>query len=254
MVIYNGLMFKHDSDQKVTAARFEHIEITEFIIETLISKYENIKLSLAPQFEDIRPFQWHHHYESDALKRFDISVRYTSYLDISEFRTQGNNLEMPMFQEMERRRRRYIKEFYASNMSLKIGDNVDNLIANYRSTLSLQGIDVSEKKLSRMKYLILELIENDKAFLLDILNGNNDIIYSIVFCFDIKRAYALFAAGNTSLNSQLGGTVAYWESFRHLSQTYQINEVDMEGINSPKGGRFKLGFGGDIKVYYEVNI
>ena len=48
--------------------------------------------------------------------------------------------------------------------------------------------------------------------------------------------------------------MAYWEAFKHLARAFGINEIDLEGINSPRGGAFKLGFGGDIRAYYELRI
>ena len=34
----------------------------------------------------------------------------------------------------------------------------------------------------------------------------------------------------------------------------KINFLDLEGINSPKRGFWKLGFGGDMKPYYRIKF
>ena len=33
-----------------------------------------------------------------------------------------------------------------------------------------------------------------------------------------------------------------------------INTIDLEGINSPKRGFWKLGFGGDLLPYYNISM
>ena len=33
-----------------------------------------------------------------------------------------------------------------------------------------------------------------------------------------------------------------------------INEIDLEGVNSPLRGSFKLSFGGNLKNYYQLYI
>jgi hypothetical protein len=253
LVIYNGIMFSHDAHQKTTAARFERIEITEFAIGVLLAKYSSLALALSPHFEDLRPFLWHSSGDGEARRHFSVRIRYTSYLDITEFAAQSEDIEMSMFKTLERQRRRHIKEFLASGMKSQIGCNVHDLIKNYRSTLASQGVEPPQGKLQKMSSLVSRLIEENKAFLLNVVDGSA-VLYSIVCCVDSKRAYALFAAGHPDLNIQLGGTVAYWEAFKHLARAFGINEIDLEGINSPRGGAFKLGFGGDIRAYYELRI
>ena len=32
-----------------------------------------------------------------------------------------------------------------------------------------------------------------------------------------------------------------------------VSQIDMEGVNSPERGKFKLGFGGILKPYYHIS-
>ena len=50
----------------------------------------------------------------------------------------------------------------------------------------------------------------------------------------------------TSLSEQ------QFEAFKDIAQRLSISEVDMEGVNSPQRGWFKLGFGGNLVPYYHV--
>ena len=39
-----------------------------------------------------------------------------------------------------------------------------------------------------------------------------------------------------------------------LANRTKIGEVDMEGVNSPQRGWFKLGFGGNLLPYYQISM
>ena len=67
----------------------------------------------------------------------------------------------------------------------------------------------------------------------------------------VKGAYYLFGASNPGMRNEHTGSAVLWDSFFALSRD-AIKEVDMEGVNSPHRGWFKLSFGGDIRPYYHV--
>ena len=73
------------------------------------------------------------------------------------------------------------------------------------------------------------------------------------FGWDNKRAYYIFGANDPAKRNGHTGTNVLWEAFYDLSKM-GINEVDLEGINSPKRGWFKLSFGGNIRPYYEISF
>jgi hypothetical protein len=49
------------------------------------------------------------------------------------------------------------------------------------------------------------------------------------------------------------GTLAHWHAFGHLAREHGITEVDLEGVNSPQRGWFKLGFGGSLQTYHTLH-
>ena len=85
LVVHNGLMFPLEGDQKIVKARLERFKITEFGIEWLTQNYQQINLSLTPQFEDIRPFLWHNYHSSNPKDKFRVDLCYTSYLEMGYF-------------------------------------------------------------------------------------------------------------------------------------------------------------------------
>ena len=72
------------------------------------------------------------------------------------------------------------------------------------------------------------------------------------FGIDHKRGYFLFGANDPEMRDEHTGTAVLWDSFCFLSQD-GIFEIDLEGINSPTRGWFKLSFGGTISPYYHLS-
>ena len=49
------------------------------------------------------------------------------------------------------------------------------------------------------------------------------------------------------------GSLALWKAIEQ-SINKKLNFIDLEGINSPLRGEYKLNFGGNIKPYYNIKI
>lgn len=252
LVIYNGLMFRNDSAQKETKARSERFEITEFVIKELDKRFDKIELSLAPQFEDLRPFLWHNYHLSNLKDKFKVDLRYTSYIDLSELKEDKDEEETILFKKLDTIRQRNIREARKKGAYTEINRETDLFIEFYKNLMMAQQEEVPREKLKRMCRLVNDLIKNDKAVMVVTKNPAGKIIYITVFCFDIKRAYYLFGAGDGQTSDRYKGTLGFWDGFKILSKHYHINEIDMEGVNSPQRGWFKLSFGGNLFPYHEV--
>ena len=113
LAIHNSLMFANDLTQKKIKSKKEKYEITNFIIHFLAYKYKDIYISLSPHFEDLRPFLWfnyHNEHGDYDQNKFDISLRYTSYLDISELSYTKDIFETNIYSSMETLRKRHLKK------------------------------------------------------------------------------------------------------------------------------------------------
>jgi hypothetical protein len=84
------------------------------------------------------------------------------------------------------------------------------------------------------------------------LNRDGAVIYSAAYGWDSRRAYYLFGAGHPDLSEPWQSTLGHWKAFIDITNRFGISEVDMEGVNSPQRGWFKLGFGGNLINYYQV--
>jgi lipid II:glycine glycyltransferase (peptidoglycan interpeptide bridge formation enzyme) len=75
----------------------------------------------------------------------------------------------------------------------------------------------------------------------------------VVFGIDDKRAYWLWGASNPELRDAHTGTAVVWDGMMKLAREEGI-EVDLEGVNSPHRGWFKLSFGGTLEPYWQVRL
>jgi hypothetical protein len=250
LVIHNGLMFALDAEQKATKARQSRFEITEFVIVWLTRKFQHIELSLAPQTEDLRPYLWHNYHSSNQSDRFDLDLRYTSYLDISSINID-NEEESLIFNGLETLRQRNIREARKSHSKMVIMKNSELFVQSYTSMMNSKNNTQDKDKLKRLKRLIDGLIQKQMANIYLTQNKNGESIYISIFGWDNKRAYYLFGAPILEAKERYKGTISFWDAFQDLSKR-GLKEVDLEGINSPQRGWFKLSFGGNVIPYYNV--
>ena len=253
LVIYGGILFLEDKTHKEVRARSERFNITEIIIDYLTNKYSSIELSFSPHFEDLRPFLWHN-YHNPENGQFVLDLRYTSYLDISNLKNILNEEQTNNFRNLDTLRQRNIREARRKEATTYIDNHQSSLFIQYYDCLmKSQGISASSEKLRNMKNIINTLAKNKFANIYITKNRDEVIQYMTVFIWDNKRAYYLFGAPNPDSQDRYKGTINFWDSFIDLSSK-DIKEVDLEGINSPRRGWFKLSFGGDIRPYYEVRM
>jgi hypothetical protein len=249
-VIYSGLMLEKEVDcKKVSKVHAENFEIIEFCLKNLVDKYKTFAISLSPNISDMRPFLWLNYHTKD-LAKCEISVRYTSYIDISELFLKKNDYDNDLFNQLDSKRQADIKK---GKKTLTISEEVSpkEIVSLYSSTLSLQDVNVSEKKSNRMVYLIDRLCEYGYARKYGAYNSEGDLTYAVVFTIFNNEGVYLFGAGDNKIMNRYDGSFCIWSSFHKLSDL-GVCLIDMEGINSPKRGQYKLSFGGDITPYYEV--
>ncbi len=252
LVIHNGILFSPDPQKKQVKQRFEQFELTEFAIEQLTIQFDIIELALSPQFEDMRPFIWHDYHAQDNKDRFVLDLRYTSYVDISSLRTNEAIETSDAFLALETLRKRHIRQALKNGGVVLQAVSGKILVDFYRDLLVRQGEIPPEGKLTRMEHLVDGLVAAGRGAVYEVQDSAGMVIYAVAYGWDSKRAYYLFGAGHPVISEPWQGTLAHWEAFKDLAQRIQIKEVDLEGVNSPQRGWFKLGFGGDLRPYYQI--
>ncbi len=252
LVIYNGVMFAEDDTQKLVSRRAEQFEVTEFVIAKLSSEFRSAELALSPHFTDLRPFQWHEYHNTDNAKKFQFELRYTSLLDIDDLRNCVSVAESSMFKMAGTLRKRQWRSSIKAGARLSTEGNVDRFLSFYKAMMLKQDIEVHSEELVKIKNLVEKLLLQARAIIFEVKSSFDLVLYSLVYAFDQKRGYYLFGAGNPIESQSWQGTFGHFSAFEYLAKSYGVSEVDLEGVNSPNRGAFKLGFGGSLSPYFQV--
>ena len=144
-------------------------------------------------------------------------------------------------------------EFFVEKLHCHTEKCIISFIDFYKKTMNRQGIEVDTLLLINMKKLIDELLKQKVAKIYASYDELNEVGSMAFFGWDNKRAYYIFGASDPKKRSGQSGTSVIWDALYDLSKN-GIKEVDMEGVNSPARGWFKLSFGGELKPYYEISL
>lgn len=249
-VIHGGPMFAPaPPEQNRSQVISEEFRIISACLRDLADSYDEVAFACGPAIEDLRPVQWHN-YGTDARK-FDLTLRYTSYLDLV-----GSDLpfeQHPVYLACNKSRRQEIRYGVASGIRVEDGGEAETFLDLYRRTFERQGQAVSEEELSFLSGLLGHLSQAGRLRVYTALTAENVVGSVAVFGTDAKRAYYLYGANNPDLRDTQCGTMALFQAFLKLGQD-GFRQVDLEGINSPKRGYFKLSFGGTITPYFQARM
>jgi len=250
LVIYDGLFYRDLSHLNQAQYHSEQFAIQTFISELLPTLYHKISLRLHPSITDIRPILWVNY--GKELPKYQLYLRYTSYLTIDDFKPTDELKSITTYNQASVARRQEIRYARKKEVHTSLSDNIDLFIHFYQKTLLRQDIVLNEFFYQETKQLVSSLLNNKQAHLVQSINKAGDVGSMAVFLLGENTAYYLFGANDPDMRNQHTGTAVIWEHLFTLQQQ-GITCVDLEGINSPQRGWFKLSFGGTITPYYQLN-
>lgn len=250
-VVYSGILFDSRHPEKSEAQRLsEENRILTFCAEFLHDHYEEVFITLPPELIDIRPFLWVNYGEEG--KHFHVDIRFTSYIPLNE--TPEAVLEMePRFIALNQLRRRNIRQGRASGVTTSVSTDTDIFVDMYEKTFLRQNKPVDQTVLRQLKSVADSLIASGRGALYLSHTSDGNVGSAAVWGWDPRKAYYVFGASNPDLRSEQTGTLVIWDSLMDL-RSKGVTQVDMEGINSPYRGQFKLSFGGGIVPYYHLKL
>jgi hypothetical protein len=252
-IIYNGVLLLYpDKDQNQVQKISDEFEILSYISEELPKRFSKVEIALAPQIKDLRPFLWRN-YKGNEDQKWKLDLRYTSYINlnginsVSEAEIEQNLL----FKNLGKTRRQEIRYARRNGVFAKTSKDFGPFLDLYQETMNVQELECSSEDISNKRDLLehLQQIGKVKQFIIE--NPNGEVVSSAIFCYDKKRAYYLFGGNHPDAKSSYSGTIVLWDAFRDLNKS-GIEEVDLEGVNSPKRGWFKINMGGNLLPYYQV--
>ena len=251
-IIYNGIIFGDSThNQNHSQVISEKFRVSEFIAEQLIAEYGKVTIALHPTFIDVRPFLWVNY--GTALPKYNLNVKYTTYVSIEDFCGAKKLEDIAIYNKASKSRRQEIRYAIRKNVLTKEEFDADLFVDFYGLTMKRQNINVAGRVLDEMKVLIANLVKCGLGRMFVSCTKNGEPGSMAFYGIDNKRAYYIFGANNPELRDSHVGSAVVWDSFYELSKS-GIKEVDLEGVNSPKRGWFKLSFGGDLIPYYQLSF
>lgn len=248
VTIYSGIIFFNDKKQIRSSKNIETFKIITYFIDYINKKYSSANFSTVINFPDLRPFLWYN-YKNKGPK-FKINPRYTSILNISDLAQEG--LNSTAYKHMSSLRKRLLRKGLELKPQFKYDYKIDYLIEKFKEYMIKQKQDILKNKLVDMKNLIINLSEKNKIFIQETNYLNQDFTYTLIFSLNDNSSTFLYGFPNGIIDDSIG-TVSFWNVFNYLSKK-KIDYVDLEGINSPLRGQFKQSFGGENKIYYNLEI
>jgi hypothetical protein len=254
LVIHAGPMFTLDPQRQAVKRRHDAFEISSFVAAELARRFDRVELPMAPQVDDLRPFLWHAYHGETGLQ-YRLDLRYTSYVDVSSLAgvPADQSEQTACFQAMETVRRYSVREARRKGGSVQLATDPAALLSGYRALMETQGADAPPGRLTAMQRVMERLIADGCGALFHVHDGDGTLLYAVFYAWDHHRAYYLYGAGHPGRSTPWQGTLAHWHAFGHLARAHGITEVDLEGVNSPQRGWFKLGFGGSLQTYHTLH-
>ncbi len=245
-LIYSGILFQAQKNQKNSRYLAEKFKLTEIFIDSILNQYQSTDLNLHYNFEDIRPFLWFNYHEQNQPK-FKTEVKYTSLINLKE-----RSLE-DLFKSLDDVKQRDIKKAIKDeNYKINFDLDLKKLKELYLKTMKKNNSDFVDKNLEKLMIFYEKIYQNGKAFQTNII-FKNKVIYCNFFSYHNKTACYLSGAGDQDVKERLGGTYSLWKSIEKCYEK-KLDYIDLEGVNSPQRGSFKINFGGDLVNYYRLFI
>ncbi len=253
LMIYNSIMLKAPDKHQSSANQFaEQFRTISALTRDLTTRYRSMSFQTHPSLTDIRPLLWHNY--GTNLAKFCCTPRFTTIISLSTSCEFGNNfVNSPIYLQCSKSRRQEIR--YAQSKGVTVTQELDmGLFTDlYRKTFARQGNQVDEQSLDEICRVCHSLDQNDQGAMYVARDSHGDVGSIAVFGFDNKRAYYLYGANSAVARQSHTGSYVLFHAFEHLMKQ-GINEVDLEGVNSPARGHFKMSFGGHLTPYYTVQL
>lgn len=247
IIIHSGIIFSKDFLENTASASIEKYKLTEFFVNYLSKNFKKILFNTSPGIDDIRPFLWFNY--GKKKNTFHVYPKYTLYLDLKDLNNELENNRL--FKKMSTLRRRLIRVGLKNKNKVVFIKDIDFLIKNYKSYMEAQNAKISKEKFIKMKKL-LKYLENCNKLLIQVsYNNDGSKGYILAFAIDDYKSYYLYGCPLSKKVDNHLGSYSFWKMFLKLKEK-KIREVDFEGINSPSRGLFKQSFGGDSKMYFEI--
>lgn len=242
--IYSGIINHPKLNMKNARYNNEVFKLNELIVKEILSNYKKIDINLPINYLDTRPFLWFN-YGEENKKKFQVTPCYTSIINIK------SRTHTEIFNEIDDVKKRDIKKVMNDN-NYKISNqiNLDLIKKFYESTMKKNKGNFNINAFNKIFKFIESQIKDSKVIQATTYYFEKPI-YSVLFLNDENSSCYLYGSGDVEIKNRYAGSLALWKAIEQ-SVDKQLNFIDLEGINSPHRGEYKLNFGGNIQSYYNI--
>lgn len=250
LLIHSGpMMAASDGQQNGAQTLSEEFRVLSFLASKLADYFKVVEFATHPALRDLRPFLWHNYGED--LPKYTAELCYTAYLDIADAGSDCALNDNRVYHMANKSRRQEIR--YAAKAGVRTTERFDaDLFRRFYELVFQRQQLVPTPSTEEIVGVMRSLHEAGRLRMFVSETSSGEIGSIAVFGIDTKRAYYLYGANDPALRDGHTGTAVLWDSFRALSS--DTDEVDLEGVNSPMRGYFKLSFGAELHPYYHVKL
>ena len=244
--IYSGIINHPKLLMNNSRYNNEVFKINDLIVKEILTSYKCINFNLPLEFLDTRPFLWYNYGYHDR-KRFQVTPCYTSIINIE---AKEKNLIFNGIDDVKRRDIRKVINDDKYQVSNKI--NLD-LIQNFYIETMKKNKGTFNYSAFKKIFKFIETQSKEDKIIQSTTYYLEKPIYSVLFLNDDSSSCYLYGSGDINTKNRYAGSLSLWKAIEQSIEK-KLSYIDLEGINSPFRGEYKLNFGGNVQVYFNVNI
>ena len=249
MMIYSGpLLRPTNQSQSVGNQTAEKFRTVSAIVKYLSERYQNIELQTHWSLDDVRPFLWHNFGQSGP--KFEVIPKFTTVVNVAGA-AEPNLSKNFVYQRCSKSRRQEIRYAIKAGVNITEENDVNIVEGAIRQAYSRQNKPIDEGKLAIIKRVSKELLRAGNCKIYCARTKSGELGSLAVFAFDTKRSYYLYGANTSIARTHHTGSLVVWHGIVETARM-QLSETDLEGVNSPSRGHFKLSFGGELRSYFNI--
>ncbi len=248
-IIYSGILFKINKNQKKVNKNREIFKITEFFVDYIYENYNQINLTLYNTL-DIRPFLWKNYHSNESLK-FKVNILYTSILNIEDFFLKIDDEKTNLYNNLDDQRKNDIKKANKQNCNFERIYDPDGFYKTFQNMMNDNKANITNDEMEKTFISIKKILKKDYCYMFRV-KENEKTLYYTIFLYYKNIGYYYFGAGERKTMTRYASTFCIWESMKYIS-SLGAKKINFEGVNSPNRGDFKLSFGGNLKQYFNFN-
>lgn len=250
-IIYTPVIFKNFKNKPLSSVNNIKFEIINEIKNFFTKNYKKIEFLSDYYFSDLRPFYWQNFDSNKEIFKIK-ELRYTSVVDLKKINDSMKLEESSFYKDLSVRVRQQFN--YAKNKK-KYKININFCIETFKKII-IKTFERQNKKVNfdlNLHCKILERLNENELIYMISVEENNEKKSFLLFSRLGDKAIYLYGGRLNDDKDDYSLTYGMVNSFINLKKL-GVDFVDLEGINSPKRGFNKLGYGGNIYPYYTIQM